>query len=175
MEAIYKRRSIRRYLDKSISRTHIEKILKAGMNAPSAGNEQPWYFVVVDDRKILDTIPSFHPHSRMLYEAPVAILICGDISNVKYPEYWPQDCSAATQNILLAIADMDLGGVWLGVYPREDRVKKLQELFELPEHIIPFSIVALGYPAEKKPLKDIYEPWRIRHNSWQKELYNYSI
>lgn len=172
MEAIYKRRSIRRYQPRQVSKEQIKQILKAGMNAPSAGNEQPWYFIVVDDRKILDHIPTFHPHSKMLYEAPLGIVVCADISNVKYPEYWPQDCSAATQNILLAIADMDLGGVWLGVYPREDRVKKLQELFGLPGHIIPFSIIALGYPAEQKPPKDIFEPHRIKHNSWQKELYN---
>jgi len=172
MEAIYKRRSIRQYQQKQVSKEQIKQIIKAGMNAPSAGNEQPWYFIVVDDRKILDNIPTFHPHSKMLYQAPSAIVVCSDISNVKYPEYWPQDCSAATQNILLAIAELDLGGVWLGVYPREDRVKKLQELFGLPGHIIPFSIIALGYPAEQKPPKNIFESYRIKHNSWEKELYN---
>ena len=170
MEAIYKRRSIRRYLNKPVPKDFIEQILKAGMNAPSAGNEQPWHFVWVDDHKILDQIPEFHPHSKMLYEAPAAIVVCADISDVKYPEYWAQDCSAATQNILLAIADLDLGGVWLGVYPREDRVKKLQALFGMPDHIIPFSIIALGYPAEQKPLKDIYDPYRIKHNSWLNEF-----
>ena len=170
MDAIYKRRSIRRYLGKTVPEELIKKILKAGMNAPSAGNEQPWHFVWVDDREILDQIPKFHPHSKMLYEAPAAIVVCADISDVKYPEYWAQDCSAATQNILLAIADLDLGGVWLGVYPREDRVKKLQALFLMPENIIPFSIIALGYPAEQKPLKDIYDPYRIKHNSWLNEF-----
>lgn len=170
MDAIYKRRSIRQYLDKSIPEELIHKIIKAGMNAPSAGNEQPWHFLVVDDRKILDKIPPLHPHSKMLYEAPAAIVVCADLSNVKYQEYWPQDCSAATQNILLAIADLDLGGVWLGVYPREDRVKKLQLLFGMPDEIIPFSIVALGYPAEQKPPKNIYEPHRIKHNTWNKQV-----
>lgn len=166
MDAIYKRRSIRKYKDAPVSQNLIEQIIKAGMNAPSAGNEQPWQFLVVDDREILDQIPEFHPHSKMLYEAPAAIVVCADVSNVKYPEYWPQDCSAATQNILLTIADLDLGGVWLGVYPREDRVKKLQALFGMPDHIIPFSIIALGYPAEQKPPKDIFESHRIRYNSW---------
>ena len=172
MKAIYKRRSIRKYLDKPVEQDLIQEILKAGMNAPSAGNEQPWHFVVVDDRNLLDEIPSFHPHSRMLFDAPVAIVVCADTAHVKYPEYWPQDCSAATQNILLEIADLDLGGVWLGVYPREDRVRKLQELFQMPEHIVPFSIIALGYPAENKPPKDIFEPERIKHNLWSEELYN---
>jgi nitroreductase len=166
MDAIYKRRSIRKYKDAPVSHNLIEQIIKAGMNAPSAGNEQPWQFLVVDDRKILDKIPTFHPHSKMLYEAPVAIVVCGDMSRVKYQEYWPQDCSAATQNILLTIAELDLGGVWLGVYPREDRVKKLQALFGMPDNIIPFSIVALGYPAEQKAAKDIYDTHRIKHNSW---------
>lgn len=166
MDAIYKRRSIRRYLGKTVPEELIKKILKAGMNAPSAGNEQPWHFIWVDEHEILDQIPKFHPHSKMLYEAPAAIVVCADISDVKYPEYWPQDCSAATQNILLAIADLDLGGVWLGVYPREDRVKKLQALFGMPDNIIPFSIIALGYPAEQKPAKDIYDSHRVRRNQW---------
>ena len=166
MEAIFKRRSIRRYTDQAIEKEQIEKVLKAGMNAPSAGNEQPWQFLVIDDRKLLDRIPDFHPHSRMLYEAPVAIVVCGDMTKVKYKEYWPQDCSAATQNILLSIADLDLGGVWLGVYPREDRVRKLQDLFKMPDGIIPFSIIAMGHPSEKKPPKDIYEPSRIKWNYW---------
>lgn len=144
----------------------------AGMNAPSAGNEQPWHFIVVDDREILDTIPSFHPHSRMLFEAPVAIVVCADTSNVKYPEYWPQDCAAATQNMLLAITDLDLGGVWLGVYPRADRVKRLRDLFKMPEHIIPFSIIALGYPAEHKAPKGIYEPYRVKSNSWEEDFHH---
>jgi len=167
MEAIYKRRSIRRYQDKPVSDALIREILKAGMNAPSAGNEQPWHFLVVDDRKILDAIPKFHPHSRMLYEAPVAILVCADMSLIKYPEYWPQDCAAATQNILLAITGLDLGGVWLGVYPKEDRVKKLQGMFNMPEDIVPFSIIALGYPAEEKPPKNLFDADRVKYNSWQ--------
>jgi nitroreductase len=166
MDAIYKRRSIRRFTDQEVKKDQIEEVLKAGMNAPSAGNEQPWQFLVIDDRKLLDKIPEFHPHSKMLYEAPLAIVVCGDMSQVKYQAYWSQDCSAATQNILLAIADLDLGGVWLGVYPREERVKKLQQLFGMPESIIPFSIIAMGHPAEQKPLKNIFDNQRIRYNYW---------
>lgn len=166
MDAIYKRRSIRRFTDQEVKKDQIEEVLKAGMNAPSAGNEQPWQFLVIDDRKLLDKIPEFHPHSKMLYEAPLAIVVCGDMSQVKYQGYWSQDCSAATQNILLAIADLDLGGVWLGVYPREERVKKLQQLFGMPESIIPFSIIAMGHPAEQKPPKNIFDNQRIRYNYW---------
>lgn len=166
MKAIYKRRSIRRYTNESVDQDMINEILKAGMNAPSAGNEQPWHFLVVDKRELLDLIPTFHPYSKMLYEAPLAIIVCADISSVKYPEYWPQDCSAATQNILLAIAELDLGGVWLGLYPRDERVKKFQKVFNMPEKIIPFSVVALGHPAEQKPPKDIFLTERIRYNSW---------
>ena len=168
MDAIYKRRSIRRFTGQTVKKDQIEEVLKAGMNAPSAGNEQPWHFLVIDDRKLLDKIPEFHPHSKMLYEAPLAIVVCGDMSQVKYQAYWPQDCSATTQNILLAIADLGLGGVWLGVYPREERVKNLQQLFGMPESIIPFSIIAMGYPAEQKPPKDIFQASRIRYNYWDK-------
>ena len=166
MEAIYRRRSIRRYQNRPVHKDLLKMIIKAGMNAPSAGNEQPWHFIVVDDRRILDDIPTFHPHSRMLLEAPAAIVVCADTSNVKYPEYWPQDCAAATQNMLLAIADLDLGGVWLGVYPKTERVERLQNIFKMPDHIVPFSIIALGYPAEHKPAKDLFEAHRIKHNSW---------
>ena len=125
---------------------------------------------MVDKRELLDIIPTFHPHSKMLLEAPLATIVCADLEAVKYPEFWPQDCSAATQNILLTISEQNLGGVWIGTYPKEDRVRKLQEIFKMPETIIPFSIVAMGHPAEKKPPKNIFDQDRIRYNIWEKEL-----
>ena len=154
MDAIYRRRSIRKYKPEKILLSLVEEIIKAGMNAPSAGNEQPWHFIVLDDRSILDRIPEVHPHSKMIREAPAAILICGDIDLEMHEGFWVQDCSAATQNILLAATQLGLGSVWLGVYPREDRIEGLRDLLNIPVNIIPFALIPLGYPdQEPKPPK----------------------
>lgn len=166
LEAIHGRRSIRRYTAQPVSEEMVEKMLRAAMAAPSAGNQQPWQFVVIDDRKILDAIPQFHPYSAMLKEAPLAIVVCGDERQERYKGYWVQDCSAATQNLLLAAHDLGLGAVWLGVYPIMDRVAKTQELLGLPPHVIPLAIVSIGHPAEKKGPEDRFQASRIHRNRW---------
>jgi nitroreductase len=158
MDAIYARRSIRKYSSKPLPRETIEDIIRAGMNAPSAGNEQPWHFVVINRRKILEEIPSVHPHAEMVKQAPVAILVCGDLLMEKHEGFWVQDCSAATENMLLAAASLGLGSFWLGVYPRQDRVEGLRRLLNLPDHIVPFSLLPIGYPAEKNPEERISSP-----------------
>lgn len=164
MEAIFKRRSIRKYTDKRVPEEVIERLLRAGMAAPSARNEQPWYFVVIDDRQVLNEIPKIHPYSQMLKEASHAIIVCGDVSNAK--DYWVQDCSAAMENMLIMAVDLGLGAVWLGVYPGEERVKGLKELLALPENIMPLSIMSIGYPAETKGPADRFDPSRIHKNKW---------
>jgi len=166
IEAILSRRSIRKYLKKPIPEELINKLLKAGMSAPSAGNEQPWHFIVINDPNILGIIPSFHNHAQMLKDASVGILVCGDINLEKHEGMWVQDCSAATQNILISVQAEGLGAVWLGVYPREDRVKNLKKLLELPDNIIPFSLVSIGHPAEKKQKEDRFNKTRIHYNKW---------
>ena len=121
---ILARRSIRRYTGEKVNGEAIQKVLEAGMAAPSAGNQQPWHFIVLDDRTVLDAVPEHHPHSSMIREAPVAILVCGDISAEKHQGYWVQDCAAATQNMLLAVTDLGLGAVWLwGLPPRGPRTR----------------------------------------------------
>lgn len=166
MEAILSRRSIRRYTDKKVSDEIIKELLEAGMSAPSAGNEQPWHFVAITDHKILDEIPKIHPYSGMLKEAPLAILICGDESLQKYQGYWVQDCSAATENILIAANAIGLGGVWLGVYPIEERVVGIRKLLSMPEKVIPFALLSIGYPAEQKPPADRYNESRVHYEKW---------
>ena len=166
MDAVLSRRSIRRYTEKPVQDETIKELLEAAMSAPSAGNEQPWHFVVISERKILNEIPRFHPYSQMLRDAPVAILVCGDEQLQKYQGYWVQDCSAATQNILIAIQAKGLGAVWLGVYPIEERVVGLRKLLGIPEHVIPFSLISIGYPAEQKPRSDRYDKSRVHHNQW---------
>ena len=166
MEAILSRRSIRRYTSKPVPEELIKELLEAAMSAPSASNQQPWQFVIIDDRRILDEIPKFHPYASMLKEAPLAIAVCGDESLATMSGYWVQDCSAATQNILIAANAKGLGAVWLGVYPREERAKTAQKLLGLPEHVVPLCFISIGYPAEEKPPSNRYDESRVHRNRW---------
>lgn len=165
-DAILTRRSIRKYKKKIISDELLQNLLVAAFSAPSAGNQQPWHFVILDDRKILNVIHTFHPSARMVIEADKAILVCGDLDLEKFKGYWMIDCAAATQNILLAAHSLGLGACWLGLYPREGRVAGMRKLLHLPPHIIPFALISLGYPAEIKPREDRYDPSRVHHNKW---------
>jgi len=167
MEALFSRRSIRKYTAEEVGEDTLKEILEAAMSAPSAGNQQSWHFVVINDRKILDQVPSFHPHSLMLREAPVAILVCGDTTLEKHVGYWVQDCAAATENLLLAIHAKGLGAVWLGIFPREERVEGLRKLLGIPDHVIPLSLIPVGHPAESKPPRpDRYSATKIHYNKW---------
>ena len=166
MDTIYRRRSIRKYTGEPVSDEVLMAVVKAGMNAPSAGNQQPWHFVIIDQRPLLEKITDIHPYAQMLHEAPAAILVCGDLNLEKHVGYWVQDCSAAVENMLLEIVDLGLGGVWLGVHPREDRVSGLRKLLDIPEGIVPFALIALGHSNESKGLKDEFHKERIRRNHW---------
>ncbi len=166
LEAIFTRRSVRLYTPKPVSREAVHEILKAAMCAPSAGNERPWHFIVLTDRSLLDEIPKFHPYSAMLKQAHVAILVCGDPTLEKHKGYWVLDCAITTQNILLAAHAKGLGAVWCGVYPTEDRVRSFRRLLTLPEHIVPFSLVPLGFPAEMKQAPDRFDGSRVHENKW---------
>lgn len=147
-EAITTRRSIRSYQDKPVSDELIEQLLLAAMQAPSAGNQQPWHFVVVRDRQKLDQIESFHPYCRMIRQVSAAIVVCGDPAGKKWPDFWPQDCSAAVQNLLLAARAEGLGTVWTGVYPIEERMAGCRQLFGIPETIFPFAVIPVGWPKD---------------------------
>ena len=166
MQSIFARRSIRKYTSQVVPEEVMENLLRAAMAAPSAGNEQPWHFIVIRDRDILDSIPKFHPFAQMLKETNQAIAVCGDLSLQKYDGFWVQDCSAATENILLMAQELGLGAVWLGIYPIEDRVKATKELLGLPENVIPLAIISLGYPAENKAPADRFNPSRVHINKW---------
>jgi nitroreductase len=166
LEAIYTRRSVRGFTNDPISEVDVKDLLKAGMQAPSAKNEQPWHFVVIDKPDILHAIPSFHPYAKMLLDAPLAILVCSDQKLTLKPASWVQDCSAATQNILLAAHAKGLGAVWLGIYPDEARVQGMETLLELPPNIRPMALVALGHPTLRPEPVDRYNPSRVHHNGW---------
>ena len=166
MDIILSRRSIRKYTSQPVSDELIKEILKAAMAAPSAGNEQPWHFIVIKDRAILDEIPKIHQYTHMLKEAPAAILVCGDERLERFKGFWVQDCSAATQNILLACQAKGLGSVWCGIYPVAERVQAFQKLLGIPAEVKPFSLVALGYPAEEKEPANRYNEERVHYNKW---------
>ena len=166
-EAIYSRRSIRKFKDKQpVSDELIKELLGAAMMAPSAGNQQPWQFIVVDDREKLDAIPEYSPYTTMVKSAPIGILVCGDTSLEKYPGYWVQDCSAAIQNMLLAIHAKGLGAVWTGVHPIEERVAGFKKNFNLPENVIPLGFIVIGWPDQESKKKDRYKEERVHKNIW---------
>ncbi len=166
IEAILTRRSIRKYTDKKISKELIDVLLHAAMHAPSARNCQPWHFVVVTERNVLDELAVVHPYGKMLKQARLAILVCGDRFIEESDNYINQNCSAATQNILLAAHANGLGAVWLGVYPRKQRMKGISKLLILPEHILPISLISIGYPAEMISKPERFKHERIHYNNW---------
>jgi len=166
MEAILTRRSIRKYSGKSVSGEQVELLLKAAMYAPSAVNKQPWHFLVFRDEEIKKNIVAFHPNASMLLAADTGILVCYDENLQHDAGYGPVDCSAATQNILLAAHAAGLGAVWVGIYPRQNRIESIHKMFSLPPEIKPFSIVSLGYPDEKKSFPERFNRARIHHEKW---------
>ncbi|QJB55767.1 nitroreductase family protein [Pseudodesulfovibrio sp. zrk46] len=166
MEAIRTRRSIRKYEDKPIPDEMVREILDAAMMAPSAGNAQPWRFLVVNDRATLDGMAELHPHIKMVKQAPLGIVVCADLSLEKYPGYWVQDCAAAMQNMLLAIHDLGLGAVWTGVYPMEDRVSAFKKMFNMPENVIPLGFTPIGWPAQQPKSESRFKEDRIHYNSF---------
>jgi nitroreductase len=171
LEAIYTRKSVRSYQKKPILKVDREKILQAAMQAPSAYNEQPWQFLIIDDPLLLKKIASLHPHAKMCESAPLAILVCADSSLEKTEDFWVQDCSSATTNILLASHALGIGSVWCGLYPREERVQSIKTLFQLPPTVTPFSLVVLGYSdadttGEKPSIQSRYDKGKIHENRW---------
>lgn len=166
LEGIFTRRSIRKYTDKEITSDQVEMIIKAGMYAPSASNQQPWHFIVINDRKILNKIAEVHPYAKMLTQAQLAILVCGDENLELSKGYWVVDCSASTQNMLLAVHELGLGAVWLGIHPREERKNEIRKIFNLPVNIQPMSLISIGYPAEEKEMPERFKPERIHYNAW---------
>ena len=169
VENIMTRTSIRQYTDQVISADTIETLLRAGMAAPTAVNKQPWHFVVVTDREKLNGLAVANPNAGMAQKAPLSIVVCGDMKKtLEGPAraFWVQDCSAATENILLAAHGLGLGAVWTGLYPNEDRAKAVAELLKLPETIIPLCAIVIGHPAESPEPKDKWLPENVSYNEF---------
>ena len=166
-EAIFARRSIRKFTDEPVGDAQIEEMLKAAMAAPSATNAQPWRFLVVQDAAKLADIRKILPFGKI--KAPLAISVCADMSIFKRPivdRFWVQDCSAATQNILLAAVGMGLGAVWCGVRTGADVSRYLKETLSFPKSVVPIALAAIGYPAEERKAQDRLDPSRIHYEKW---------
>ena len=150
LRPILERRSCRDYTDEPVSETALRALLQAGMNAPSARNSQPWEFLVLRDAGIKAAVSAAGPYWGMLKDAPLGILVLANLDGYKASktDFFVQDCSAATENILLAAHAMGLGGVWLGLYPNEQRVDAVRRICGIPKEIIPVVLVSIGHPAK---------------------------
>lgn len=169
MENLMTRTSIRAYQDRPVEDEKVEQLLRAAMAAPTAGNRQPWKFVVIKDKQTLKAISGYFNTMKMAEHASLAIVVCGDMDNT-YPadgrDYWVEDTSAATENLLLAAHALGLGAVWCGIYPMQERVAYLKDLLGLPENIEPLNVVPVGYPAENPKPKDKWKPANIHYEKW---------
>ena len=166
LECIHTRRSIRDFTGQPVDDGLVREVIGAAMMAPSAGNVRPWQFIVLTDRDVLQEAARIHPHAAMCTEAPVSVMVCGDLSLEKYPGNWIADCSAATQNLLLAAHAKGLGAVWTGLYPEQDRVDGFRQLLGLPDHVVPLVLVPMGYPAHPGGRTDRFDEEKIHGNKW---------
>lgn len=164
LDNIATRTSIRDYEARPVEEEKVEKMLRAAMAAPTAMNKQPWHFVVVDQRSVLDSLADANPNAKMLLKAPLAIVVCGDMDKVIEGggrDFWIQDASAATENLLLAAHAMGLGAVWTGAYPSEERSKAISATLSLPDNLVPLNMIVIGYPAEHPQPKDKFKEENI--------------
>ncbi len=166
LDNILARRSIRVYAPQQVPDDVTEKLLRAGMSAPSAQNSQPWEFLVMRDPEKRSAVSALGRYWGMLKSAPLGILVMANLKGYRATrqEFFMQDCSAATENILLAAHALGLGGVWLGLYPKEELMRGIRGIYGIPEDIIPFSIISLGYPAETRPPHDCYNEDKVHRD-----------
>lgn len=163
-EAIRKRRSIRKYKEGIlIPDDHIQLMLEAAMMAPSAGNTRPWEFVVIQNREIMEEITQISPYARMMRTASAAIAVCAlpDTQTGVCSGFWPQDCGAAAENILLQAQDLGYGTCWCGMYPIQQRVEKARELLKVTS--VPYAVIAVGVPAQEPEARGYYDPGRVKY------------
>lgn len=163
-EVLLKRRSVRKFTEETVSKEHIEELLHAAMSGPSACNKKPWEFYVITNEKTLEEIKSASQFTK--FSAKLAIVVCGNLSKalpMKMAEYWIQDCSAATENILLRATDLGLGAVWCGIHPQKRPVEKVRQMLGLGEKMIPLNIIFIGHPAEVPEARDQYDEKKVHY------------
>lgn len=167
MNSIFTRRSVRQYQDKKVETEKVERILRAAMQAPSAVNQQPWEFIVIDDKATIEKAAQFSPYAKMLLEAPLAIVIL-EKQNVIAAAFTQQDLGACTQNLLLQVVEEGLGACWMGVSTGDEREKFLSEMFGIPHDVKPFGVISIGYPVSEDANRfvDRYDASRVHYNKY---------
>ncbi|MCX7818909.1 MAG: nitroreductase family protein [Kiritimatiellae bacterium] len=166
IEALLTRRSIRRFHPDPVRPHDVERLLEVLFRSPSAGDARPWQFGVVDRRDLLDRLAGAMPKCEMLSQAPLAVLICAEPAREKIPGFWPQDCAAATENLLIAAHALGYGAVWIGLHPVADRERAVREILRIPATLVPFALVPIGRAAETPPPDERRDPNRIHRNEW---------
>ena len=168
LQCIFSRRSIRQYTSKEIPESLVTDLLEAAMAAPSAVARDPWHFIVLAERKNIDTLAAALPNGQMLKEAPMAIVICGDLSRAHDQQlsYLLQDISAAVENMLLAANILGLGACWLGIHPRQERITTLTAQLKLPENVLPIAAVSLGWPGQEREARTRFNPAAVHREQW---------
>ena len=164
---ILSRTSVRAYQDKAVEKDKVERLLRAGMAAPTAVNKQPWYFVVVAEKKLLAALAETNAQADFAKDAPLAIVVCGDMTKAiegAGRDFWVQDCAAATENILLTAHAMGLGAVWTGAYPLEKRSSEMSKVLKLPETMVPLSMIVIGYPKGETKAKNKWDAQKVSYN-----------
>ncbi len=161
MKEIFERVSIRRFRDRPVPEEMIEQILRAAMAAPSAGNQQPWEFYVVTNREKIKELAACSPYAGCAAEAPAVIVPCFRTGGLRFPAFDQIDTAIATENMLLEITSLGLGGVWLAVAPVPERMKKVEAALGVGGDLHAFALVPLGYPAEERKQQNRYDAARI--------------
>lgn len=168
-DMIMSRTSIRHYTSEPVSLGAVDSILHMAMAAPSAVNKQPWCFMVINKREMLDSISCMASSWKQAARAPLAIVVCGDTDKAlegEAAEFWIQDCSAVSENILLGAHTLGLGAVWCGCYPLKERVDRLSQYLALPPSVVPLSLIVIGHPSEHPQPKRKFDSTAVHYNQW---------
>ena len=166
MNEIFNRASVRVFKDAPVEKEKIEMLLKAAMQAPSAGNQRPWEFIVVEDKKTLEQLSETAPYAKFVAKVPAAIVALGNTDEMRFPEHWEQDLGAACENILLEAVSQELGAVWLGVAPLKERMDHITEVFDLPDNIRPYAIIPFGYAKRPYEVEERYDAGRVHFEKY---------
>ncbi len=169
LKTIFSRKSVRSYKDEPVPKEKIEMLVRAGMAAPTAVDKRPWEFIVITDKKLLNRLSDALPYARMAKQAAAGIVVAGDTKKQwggRDSVYWIMDCSAASENILLAAESMGLGAVWTAIYPENGRAEAVRNILGLPAHIVPLNLIPIGVPQGAEKPKDKYNPAQIHWNKW---------
>lgn len=168
IDPVLSRRSIRKYQKRNLKELHIHRLLNAGMSAPSADDERPWHFIIVQENALKRELSESWPLAHILKDAPVCFVVCGDELLQKQQGCWMLDCAAATQNMLIEAHYLGLGAVWLGIYPVEGRIQRVRSILGAPRSIIPFAIIPVGYSDEIKEPQTRYDERRVHFQRWKR-------